>query len=97
MKTNIQVGNFFLEARLLLQQRIVIGSQAEVLFGLFLVLLEEHVSIVAAPDLFLGGAVLYHLHFADCFPQPGLPTSRSTLSSKLRARMASWYSRLTSL
>lgn len=73
MGSGLQVGDFFLEARLLFQEGVVVCTQAQVLFRLLLVLPEQQVLVVGVSDLLLGGAVLHELHFAHRVPELGLP------------------------
>ena len=89
------MSDFLFQASLLLEESIVVGPESQVFFSLLLVFLEEKVFVVMVAHYFFGRAMLHELHLSHRVSQLRLNDCVVTFSSKLRALMASWYSRLT--
>ena len=89
------MSDFLLEASLLLEEGIVVGPESQVFFSLLFVFFEEKVFVVMVAHYFFGRAMLHELHLSHRVSQLRLNDCVITFSSKLRALMASWYSRLT--
>lgn len=94
MQYHLQMTDFLFQPCLLLHEGTTVGSCSQQLVSLLLVLGEEGVFVVGVPLLLLNVAVVVQLQLCHCVLKSGLSLLTLTLSSKLRAFIASWYSRV---